>query len=125
MDIPRIRSEVLQATTKFALVEAHPTNEGGVFVKAGLQTSVGNMYIAAIHFQEYPNRMPSVWITKPLIRDGSPHRYNAGNICYLHPSMWNPGRHDLTFVLGRIAKWLNKYDIWCIRGQWPGAEVKH
>jgi hypothetical protein len=75
-------------------------------------------------FQEYPNRMPSVWVTKPLIRDRSPHRYNAGNICYLHPSMWNPGRHDLTFVLGRIAKWLNKYDIWCIRGQWPGAEVK-
>jgi hypothetical protein len=83
------------------------------------------MYIASIYFQEYPNRMPSVWISKPLIRDGSPHRYNAGNICYLHPSMWNPGRHDLTFVLGRIAKWLNKYDVWCIRGQWPGAEVKH
>ncbi len=125
MDIPRIRSEVLQATTKFALVEAHPTNDGGVFVKAGLQTSVGNMYIAAIYFKEYPNRMPRVFITKPVIRDGSPHRYAAGNICYLHPSMWNPGRHALTFVLGRIAKWLNKYDIWCLRGQWPGAEVKH
>ena len=41
MDIPRIRSEVLQATLKFALVEAHPTNDGGVFVKAGPQTSVG------------------------------------------------------------------------------------
>ena len=39
MDIPRIRSEVSQATTRFALVEAHPTNDGGVFVKAGLQTS--------------------------------------------------------------------------------------
>jgi hypothetical protein len=62
MDIPRIRSEVLQATTKFALVEAHPTNDGGVFVKAGLQTSVGNMYIAAVYFQEYPNRMPSVYV---------------------------------------------------------------
>jgi hypothetical protein len=40
------------------------------FVKAGLQTSVGNMYIAAIYFKQYPNRMPSVFITKPVIRDG-------------------------------------------------------
>lgn len=125
MDIPRIRSEVLQATTKFALVEAHPTNDGGVFVKAGLQTSVGNTYIVAIYFQGYPNQMPSAYITRPALRNGSPHRYDAGNLCYLHPSMWNPGRHDLTFVLGRVSKWLNKYDIWCLRGRWPGAEVKH
>jgi len=125
MDIPRIRAEVLQATTKFALVEAHPTNDGGVFVKAGLQTSVGNMYIAAVYFQGYPSQMPSVYITKPALRNESPHRYKAGNICYLHPSVWNPGRHDLTFVLGRISKWLNKYDIWCLKGHWPGAEVDH
>lgn len=125
MDIPRIRSEVLQATTKFALVEAHPTNDGGVFVKTGLQTSAGNVYIAAIYFQGYPNQMPSAYITRPALRDGSPHRYKAGNICYLHPSMWNPGCHDLTFVLGRISKWLHKYDIWCLKGYWPGAEVDH
>lgn len=125
MDIPRIRAEVLQATTRFALVEVHPTNEGGVFVKAGFQTSAGNMYIAAIYFQGYPTRMPSVYVTKPAIRDSSPHRYKAGNICYLHPSMWNPGRHDVTFVLARTAKWLNKYDIWCLKGHWPGAEVEH
>jgi ubiquitin-protein ligase len=125
MDIQRIRTEVMRALTQFALVEAHPTTDGGVFVKAGLQTSIGNTYIAAIHFPDYPNRMPSVQITKPAVRSDSPHRYNTGHICYLHPSMWNPGRHDLTFVLARIAKWLNKYDIWCHKGHWPGAEVKH
>jgi|SRR5882762_4131203 len=125
MDIQRIRSEVLQATTKFALVEIHPTNDGDVFVKAGLQTSAGNMYIAAINFEDYPSRMPAVFISKPALRSDSPHCYRAGNICYLHPSMWNPGLHNLTFVLGRIAKWLNKYDIWCVKHRWPGAEVKH
>ena len=39
MDIQRIRSEVAQATTKFAYVEAHPTTDGGVFVKAAMQLS--------------------------------------------------------------------------------------
>jgi hypothetical protein len=40
--------------------------------------------------------------------------------------MWNPGRHTLTFVLARLAKWLNKYDVWSANGgRWPGEEVKH
>jgi len=125
MDIQRIWREVRQATASFALVEAHPTDEGGVFVKTGLQTSVGKTYIASIYFTDYPNRMPQVYVTRPALRSDSPHRYRDGNLCYLHPTMWNPGLHDLTFVLARIAKWLNKYDVWCISGSWPGAEVKH
>jgi hypothetical protein len=124
MDILRIHSEVIQATSSFAYVEAHPTNDGGVFVKAALQTSVGNTYIAAITFPNYPSQMPKVFIAKPTLFE-SPHRYNDGNICYLHPNMWNPGRHNLTFVLARTAKWLNKYDVWCTTRVWPGAEVKH
>ena len=125
MDIQRIRLEVARARATFALVEAHPSSDGGVFVKAGLQTSAGNTYITSIQFPDYPNRMPSVFVTAPTLRSDRPHQYKAGNICYLHPSMWNPGRHDLTFVLARTAKWLNKYDIWCRTGRWPGAEVGH
>jgi ubiquitin-protein ligase len=125
MDIQRIWREVRQATASFALVEAHPTDEGGVFVKTGLQTSAGKTYIASLYFTDYPYRMPQVYVTRPALRSDSPHRYKDGNLCYLHPTMWNPGLHDLTFVLARIAKWLNKYDVWCISGSWPGAEVKH
>lgn len=125
MDIQRIRLEVAQAARTFALVEAHPTNDGGVYVKAGFQTAVGNAYVAAIYFPHYPLQMPRVHITKPAVLPGTGHIYNDGNICYLHPNMWNPGRHDLTFVLGRTAKWLNKYEVWRVRGAWPGAEMKH
>src|SRR5258708_2829230 len=125
MDIQRIRSEVTQALTHFALVEVHPTTDGGVFVKAALQTSAPRTYIIAIYFADYPNQMPSVHVLRPTIRADAYHRYKVGNICFLHPSMWNPGRHDLTFVLFRAAKWLNKYDVWCEYGKWPGAEVRH
>lgn len=124
MDIQRIRSEVTQAATTFALVEAHPSNDGGVFVKTLLQTSVGNAYFAAIYFLNYPSQMPKVFITRPALQF-SPHRYTEGNICYLHPNMWNPGRHNLTFVLAHAAKWLNKYEVWRIRGTWPGAGIAH
>ena len=125
MDIQRIRAEVRDATTAFGWVEVHPTTTGGVAVKTAMQTSMGNVYAAIIHFPNYPNQMPTVTITQPAIRTGCPHRYNTGAICYLHHNMWNPGRHNVTFVLARLAKWLNKYEVWCAKGYWPGAEVAH
>lgn len=125
MDIQRIRSEVVQAARTFALVETYPTNDGGVFVKAGLQTSIGNVYVAAVYFPNYPSQMPKVLIIKPDVRLGTGHQYTDGHICYLHPNMWNPGRYDLTFVLARTAKWLNKYEVWRVTGRWPGAAMKH
>ena len=125
MDIQRIRSEIARATDSFWAVELYPTNDGGVFIKAGFQTSACHGYIATVTFANYPNQMPRVYITKPALQSGCPHRYQEGNICYLHPNMWNPGRHDLTFVLARTAKWLNKAEVWRYNGAWPGAEVAH
>jgi ubiquitin-protein ligase len=125
MDIQRIRLEVAQAARTFAYVEAHPTNDGGVFVKTVLQTPAGIQYVASIFFSNYPSQMPKVFITKPAIQAGTGHIYNDGHICYLHPNMWNPGRHNLEFVLGRTAKWLNKYEVWRVKRTWPGAEIKH
>jgi len=125
MDVQRIGREVTQARTNFAYVEVHPTTNGAIYVKAALQTSAGRTYVIAIHFAEYPSRMPTVFITIPALRDDAPHRYKSGNVCYLHPSMWNPGRHNVAFVLWRAAKWLNKYEVWRQTGRWPGAQLEH
>ena len=107
MDIQRIRSEVRDASTYFGWIEMHPTTDGGLAVKAGMQTSVGNLYAAIIHFPNYPNQMPRVTVTQPALRTGCPHRYDTGQICYLHHNMWNPGRHNVMFVLERTigADW--------------------
>jgi hypothetical protein len=126
MDIQRIRSEVAEALKEFAYVEAHPTQAGEVYVKIAMQTTPGNTYIGHITFANYPNEMPKVFITRPDLKSAfPPHSYVEGNICYLHPSFWNPGRHNLTFILGRAAKWLNKYEVWRVNRTWPGAEIKH
>ena len=126
MDIQRIRREVALASTTFGWVEVRPTTDGiGVFVKAVLQTSANNTYVISINFANYPNQMPKVSVTQPALRWLTPHRYLEGHICYLHPSMWNPGQHDVTFVLGRAAKWLNKYEVWCAKSKWPGAQMAH
>lgn len=125
MDIQRIYLEVRRACEAFAYVEVHPTGNGDVFVKAAFQTSVGRTYIVAVHLNDYPSRMPQVYVTQPGLIQSVPHRYREGNLCYLHPSMWNPGMHNLTFVLARTAKWLNKYEVWRETGQWPGAQLAH
>lgn len=127
MDIQRIRREVAAAAVQFAFVEAHPTNDGGVYVKAVLQTSTGKTYFISIYFPDYPSQMPKVLVTNPTLRPThNNHMYKDGYVCFLHPNMWNPGRHTLTFVLARVAKWLNKYDCWVANGgHWPGEEVPH
>ncbi len=123
MDIGRIQREFLEAQKTFAYVELHPTSDGKVYARTALQTA-GGMYVLSIKFPEaYPNEMPRVFVDTPVITK-APHRYQTGNICFLHPSMWNPGVHNLTFVIARAAKWLNKYEIWrnvCV----ARAEIKH
>jgi len=111
MDIQRIHREVADAAASFALVEAHSTREGGIYVKAGLRTSAGNAYVASVLFPNYPSEMPRVFITKPDIQPLGNHIYRDGHLCLMRPNFWNPGRHNLTFVLQRTAKWLNKYGI--------------
>ena len=124
MDITRIQREFSEAQKTFAIVELHPTTDGNVYARAALQTGSGT-YVVSIRFPDsYPNEMPRVFVDAPTITT-APHRYQGGHICYLHPSMWNPGAHNLTFVIGRAAKWLTKYEIWRNQGKWPGAEIKH
>jgi ubiquitin-protein ligase len=125
MDINRIQREFYQAQQSFAYLELHPTVDGKVYAKTALQTVAG-MYVLSIKFPDtYPHEMPRVYVDAPAIVGSAPHRYNGGNLCYLHPSMWNPGVHDLSFVIQRTAKWLAKYEVWRVKGTWPGAQIKH
>ena len=126
MDLVRVRREVEEAKRYFSLVESHPTTDGSLYVLIALQTSQNRIYTLAIAFPDtYPYILPSVFVRKPALHASAPHRFRNGNICYLHSRMWNPGRHTLTFVIWRAAKWLNKYDVWLATGKWPGAEILH
>ena len=89
-----------------------------------LQTA-RRIYTLDVKFPDtYPHSMPQVFVRKPTL-EASPHRFPDDQICYLHSSMWNPGRHDLIFVIARAAKWLSKYEIYRAKGRWPGAGMAH
>jgi ubiquitin-protein ligase len=125
MNIARIQTEFSQARTYFEYLELFPTTDGKLYVKVVLQPTSQHIYVAEINFPDsYPVEMPRVYIRTPML-DPSPHRYDAGNICFLHPSMWNPGVHNLSFVIQRTAKWLGKYEIWKQNRAWPGASLRH
>lgn len=126
VDLARVRREVEEARRNFPWMESHPTTDGRLYALAALQTGPGRIYTLSITFPDiYPNSMPLVFVRKPALHDNARHRYRDGNICYLHPKMWNPGLHDLTFVIKRAAKWLSKYEVWLETGRWPGAEILH
>src|SRR5437868_2545812 len=86
MDIRRIQREFTDAQQTFAYLELHPTVDGKVYAKTALQTPA-QMYVLSIRFPDtYPNEMPRVYVDTPAVLS-APHRYQTGNICYLHPSM--------------------------------------
>lgn len=125
MNFERLKVDFANAAEQFAMVELRRRLDTSLFVKAALQTSAGNLYTVSIDLQEYPSRMPSVTIDRPSLDYGTPHRYKDGRICYLHPKLWNPGIHNIRFVIFRIAKWLNKYEVWRHKSAWPGEEILH
>ena len=124
-DIARLRQDVSSAQQEFALVELWKQADGELFVKVALQSSVGQAYMASIYLENYPTQMPRVMIDRPALAPLSPHRYQGGHICFLHPSMWNPGCHDIAFVIRRTSKWIHKYEVWRAQERWPGAQIRH
>ena len=124
MNLVRIRRDIVNAQQHFDYVEAHPTDTGGLMALVALQT-VRRVYTLAVTFPDtYPSAMPKVFVRRPTL-EYSPHQFPHDRICYLHPSFWNPGRHDLRFVIARAAKWLAKYEVFRARGCWPGAGIDH
>ena len=126
MDLARIRKEIEQAQWEFSYVESHPTPDGKLYVLCALQTSQGKLFTLQIDFPDaYPYSPPLVTIRRPAIPSNTPHRYNDGRVCYLHPKMWNPGQHTLAFAIMRCAKWLAKYEVWSAGRGWPGKQMAH
>ena len=124
MNLARIRSDIAEAQRYFDYVEGQATAAGGLMALVALQTSL-RPYTLGISFPDsYPNEMPNVHVRTPVLST-SIHVYRSGHICYLHPHMWNPGRHDLKFVIQRAAKWLAKYEVYQQTGNWPGAGIDH
>ena len=124
MDLQRLKRDIAEANEHFTYLEAVPDGVGGLSAKAVLQTAMKRMYVLSISFAEYPLKMPTIHVTKPQITH-SKHRYNAGNICYMHPNFWNPGKHDLKYALAQAAVWLNKHEVYEQTNRWPGPGLSH
>ena len=124
MSLKRIWRDIRKAQEYFDYVEAHLTENGGLMALVALQTS-RRVYVLEVTFLDpYPNTIPRVYVRKPDLKD-SPHQFKNNQICYLHPSFWNPGRHDLRFVIARASKWLAKYEVYRENKCWPGAGIDH
>ena len=124
MELQRVRQDIQGAREHFPTIEAFPTVEGGIYIKAALQTSVGQAYVISVTFASYPSAMPKVTVVAPAISHGQ-HMYKSGHICYMHPSCWNPSKHDLKYTLCQAAVWLNKHEIYKTTGRWPGPSMAH
>jgi len=124
MNLQRVQSDIRVAAEHFPNIESYTTTDGGLYIKAALQTSTGQPYIIMVTFVGYPSSMPKVMVITPTVKHLM-HMYNSGHICYMHPSVWNPARHDLKYVLGQAAVWLNKHQVYLATNRWPGPSLSH
>ena len=124
VNVQRIQLDIHRAMEHFPNIEAHTTTGGEIYIKGLLQTSVGQVYVISVTFGGYPSEMPTVTVITPTVTH-TKHMYKGGHICYMHPSVWNPAKHDLKFVLAQAAVWLNKHEVYRQKGVWPGPGMTH
>lgn len=66
----------------------------------------------------YPNVVPKIYAS-PIITT-APHRWQDGALCIFGAmTNWNPGKHNVAFVLSLARKWLSNYNEWREKGNWP------
>lgn len=67
---------------------------------------------------KYPINAPRVYVF-PILNN-APHRWKDGSLCILGAmTNWNPGKHNLAFILTLARKWLGDYAEWVSKGKWP------
>jgi ubiquitin-protein ligase len=65
----------------------------------------------------YPSACPKVFATP--VPDECPHRWQDGSLCIFGAmEMWNPGKHDLSYVLRLARRWLANFAAWRRTGEW-------
>ena len=87
-EFSRVRADIRAAYDHFPNTESYTTTDGGIYIKAALQTSVGQVYIVMVTFSGYPSAMPRVTVITPAVKHIM-HMYREGHICYMLPSFWN------------------------------------
>jgi ubiquitin-protein ligase len=65
----------------------------------------------------YPNAAPKV--SAAPLPDNCPHRWQDGNLCIFGATeLWNPGQHDVLYVLQQARRWLSHLGRWQQTGEW-------
>lgn len=123
MNIDRIKDDMEAAIQQFP--QFKPFLKGGIYSLIGfLQTNSNNVYKCQIIVpRSYPNSPPKAFTIQPTKIPFGPHMWRDGQLCLFKNERWNPGKHDLEFIIARVAKWLNKYEVWKVKKIWPGKSA--
>jgi ubiquitin-protein ligase len=120
----RIHVEQQKLAERFPSVKLYRADDGEISARGVLRTNVGEVYGFQILLpRDYPHSIPTIF---PIGWDASscPHSYVAGNLCIMRPEQWRPF-YSLALVVAKTALWLNKFDVFRVRGYWPGNEQQH
>jgi ubiquitin-protein ligase len=122
---PRWTVEQEKVNLKFTGFSFYSSNGRITSVKGHLHTSYDNSYYARIAIPEkYPYEMPIISLPNYRLESSCPHIYGSGAICLMKSEEWST-QLSIAFIIAKTAKWLNKYDYWKCKGEWPGKGQEH
>lgn len=94
---------------RFALIESHG---GGLRWVGMIQPVAGRNFIVSVRYPDnYPYLPPTLFVEKPALRPGAPHRYVDGSIC-VHKDRWEPATGTAASCVPLAAAWLTAYLAW-------------
>lgn len=102
------------------------TRQGGVEWSGSLRPTVESpvYHVRIVH---EPGRTPRVFVNRPVIRRGAPHRYRDGSLCLFWPREWQwSARESLAAtIVPWTALWLYYYELWQVTEEWLGPSSPH
>ncbi|HEV7659866.1 MAG TPA: hypothetical protein VGO55_08480 [Allosphingosinicella sp.] len=106
--------------------------------KEWYSTSITDDQELEIHFREegveqsirltirLPHGYPSVSpiVCADPVPEDCPHRWQDGSLCIFGAmELWNPGQHDVSYVLRLARHWLANLAVWKTTGKWEEEQA--
>ena len=114
----RLLAEKALMRERFPGFSLHRSRRGELAWEGTLEPLPGARFrLRLVYPSHYPYQEPSLWVVKPELHPGTPHRYVGGSLC-VHRTGWNPATGTAASMIPLAGDWLLHYVHWVTAGRW-------
>ena len=89
--------------------------------KEEISNNFGTRFLIAIETQDFPFKMPKVFLEEPRLNGKAKHMWKDGSLCLLDPDDYHSSISILD-IRNLAAAWCFSIEVYANTGEWPAAE---